>query len=206
MPITPITVTSPKIILASASPRRRALLEQIGVSYRAIHADIDETAEDGETAQAYARRLALVKAKTVQGMLPADVRLPVLGADTVVEISGEILTKPLSEDEGMGMLGKLSGKRHRVYTAVALVADKELIRLSATSVVFRNISVKERRAYWLSGEPRGKAGGYAIQGVGAIFVRHIEGSYSGVMGLPLFETAELLETCGVKVMEGLSYT
>lgn len=171
-------------------------MEQIGVFCRAVHADIDETPRDGEVAEDYALRLALAKARAVKSRLAVHDRLPVLGADTVVEIGGEILTKPMGEHEGTAMLEKLSGKRHRVYTAVALVTDRELTRLSITSVTFRRISAAERQAYWRSGEPRGKAGGYAIQGLGAIFVRHMEGSYSGVMGLPLFETAELLEACG----------
>lgn len=195
-------MTERKIILASASPRRRALLEQIGVAHEAMHADLDETPRKGEQAQDYARRLALAKAGSVADRLPATGRLPVLGADTVVEIDGEILTKPGDEREGMAMLEILSGRCHRVYTAVTLVAERELTRLSTTRVTFRHISIAERRAYWRSGEPRGKAGGYAIQGLGAVFVRHIEGSYSGVMGLPLFETAELLESCGIRLMDG----
>ena len=193
-------MTERKIILASASPRRRALLEQIGVVHEAVRADIDETPRQGERARDYALRLSRAKARAVLERLPAAGAWPVLGADTVVESGGEILTKPRNQGEGMAMLEKLSGKCHHVYTAVTLLGEREHSRLSETRVTFRDIAPGERLAYWQSGEPRGKAGGYAIQGLGAVFVRRIEGSYSGVMGLPLFETAELLERCGIRLL------
>jgi septum formation protein len=181
----------PQLVLASASPRRRALLTQIGVRFRAVPVDVDETRRPGEPPDAYVTRLALEKAQA--GWRTAGGALPVLGADTIVELDGALLGKPIDTTEALAMLASLSGREHRVYSGVALVAQsRTAARVSSTRVRFRDLSPDECRTYVESGEPLGKAGAYAIQGRAAIFVAELHGSYSGVMGLPLFETAELL--------------
>lgn len=185
------------IILASSSPRRRALLEQIGVAFTSVETSVDETPLAAETPDAYVRRLALAKARA--GAVPG-VRVPVLGADTAVVLDGDILQKPGSRDEALAMMARLSGRIHRVMTAVAIVGARESVCLASAEVEFRTVTETEADAYWASGEPRGKAGGYAIQGLGAIFVRRIAGSYSAVVGLPLYETAELLREHGIDVL------
>jgi septum formation protein len=199
------------IYLASASPRRRELLRQIGVPFRVIGAEVDETAFQGESAAAYVSRLAEAKAalgwegsRELHGapVLAADTvaadRSPVLAADTAVVLDGEILGKPADMNAAVGMLQKLSGRAHEVLTAVALRTAAGLeVRLSRSLVSFRAVDHGEARAYWETGEARDKAGGYAIQGYAAIFIADLKGSYSGVMGLPLFETAELLQAAGV---------
>lgn len=188
-------MSQPKLILASSSPRRSALLDQIGVDYRVRAVDVDESCLPGEAPEDYVRRLALAKARA--GVLDAD-ELPVLGADTAVVLDGEILHKPTGREDALGMLARLSGRTHRVMTAVALVrGTMEDVRVSVSTVTFRDIGRAEARAYWESGEPRDKACAYAIQGRGAVFVRRLEGSYSGVVGLPLLETAELLAGAGI---------
>lgn len=188
------------IYLASASPRRRELLTQIGVAFDVVEVAVDETPRPGEAAEVYVVRLALAKAQAGHTLRPGR---PVLGADTAVVIDGVILGKPRDRADGLAMLERLSGRNHHVYTGVALVdGDGEAhTRLSASSVTFRTLSAAERSAYWAGGEPADKAGGYAVQGRAAMFVARLEGSYSGVMGLPLFETAELLETCGMTLLE-----
>lgn len=189
---------TPRLILASASPRRRELLAQIGLPCRVRCAAVDESRLPDETAADYVLRLALAKVRAVRSAWPDD--LPVLGADTVVELDGDLLTKPAGREEGLAMLARLSGRAHRVYTGVALsVGNGEQVRLSSSTVWFRELTQAEREAYWDSGEPLGKAGGYAIQGRAAVFIRRLEGSYSGVMGLPLYETAELLRAAGIEV-------
>jgi len=191
---------APPLYLASSSPRRRALLDQIGVRYRTLPVSVDETRRDGEPAQDYVTRLALAKARCAWRSLPRAAPSPVLGADTVVVLDGEPLGKPEGRAQALSMLARLSGRRHRVISAVALVeGDREAVRLSVSRVSFRRISAAEREAYWASGEPADKAGAYAIQGRGAVFVRRLEGSYSGVMGLPLFDTADLLREFGIEV-------
>jgi len=188
----------PLLILASASPRRRELLAQIGVGCRVVSAAVDERPRPGEAAGAYALRLAAAKVHAVQDSAPGG--LPVLGADTVVEVDGELLGKPAGREQGLAMLEKLAGRAHRVHSGVVLrSAAGEQDRLSVSTVWFRALSAAERQAYWESGEPLGKAGGYAIQGRAAVFIRRLEGSYSGVMGLPLFETAELLRGAGIEL-------
>lgn len=183
------------VYLASASPRRRELLAQIGVPFRAVEADVDESPRSAESPEAYVRRLAEQKADAVWART-GDA--PVLGADTTVEIDGRILGKPVDEADGVAMLARLSGRTHRVYTATAVRSGAGMrSQLSRTEVSFRPIEAAERRSYWRTGEPRGKAGGYAIQGYAAVFVSEIRGSYSGVVGLPLFETAALLIAVGV---------
>ena len=186
---------SAQIVLASASPRRCELLDQIGVRFIQSVIDIDETHQPGELPQEYVVRLALAKASGVwqrdRGHLPA------LGADTTVVIDNQPLGKPEDEAHARLMLQKLSGRVHRVLTAVALVDERQAVRLSETSVRFRSLTDAQIHRYWLTGEPADKAGGYAIQGRGAVFIERIEGSYSGVMGLPLYETAQLLDQFGI---------
>jgi len=195
------------IYLASGSPRRRELLRQIGVSFRVIGAELDETALEGESAAAYVSRLAEAKAAVGwegsrdlrDGDLDDDARAaPVLAADTAVVLNGEILGKPADMHAAIAMLLKLSGRAHEVLTAVALRTAAGLeLKVSRSLVKFRTVDPKEARAYWDTGEPRDKAGAYAIQGYAAVFIADLEGSYSGVMGLPLFETAQLLTAAGV---------
>ncbi|WP_018232101.1 Maf family protein [Thioalkalivibrio thiocyanodenitrificans] len=184
------------LILASSSPRRRELLEQIGVSYRVYPVDVDETPLDGEAPEDFAQRMALEKARA--GWRAQSGGQPVLGADTVVSLDGAILGKPVDRDDAMDTLGRLSGRTHRVFSAVALVhGEREAVRLSVTRVRFRTLAPREIGVYWDSGEPADKAGAYGIQGLGALFVEHLEGSYTGVVGLPLYETGQLLEAFGV---------
>ncbi len=189
-----------RLVLASASPRRVELLGQLGLRPRVHPAHVDERRHPGEHPALYVERLALAKAHAVQARLGRDVL--VLGADTAVVLDEEILGKPEHRAAALGMLERLSGRVHRVLTAVALVEDQlAKTRISESLVRFRPISPREREAYWASGEPRDKAGAYAIQGLGALFVERLEGSYSGVMGLPLFETAELLREAGIEILQ-----
>ncbi|MGB6605083.1 MAG: Maf family protein [Steroidobacteraceae bacterium] len=188
------------VCLASASPRRRALLEQLGVAYLTQPADIDETLAPEEAARDYVVRMAQAKALTVRAR---GVELPVLAADTAVVLDETIFGKPRDRAEGVAMLARLAGRTHRVLTAVALAqAAGVAFRLSASEVRMRAISAAECAAYWDSGEPCDKAGGYAIQGRGAVFVEHLSGSYSGVVGLPLYESAQLLAAAGVPCTPG----
>jgi septum formation protein len=193
----------PHIYLASRSPRRRELLEQIGVSYEILllrehherEPDINEDPLPGEMPEAYVRRVCETKARTAWRRITAR-KLPphpVLSADTTVCIDGVILGKPADNADALRMLRILSGREHRVLSAVALQStDKRLLAISDTRVRFRDIPDAELAAYVASGEPMGKAGAYAIQGRAAVFVAMLNGSYSGVMGLPLYETADLL--------------
>lgn len=190
----------PVLRLASASPRRRQLLDLIGVPHLVTPADIDETPRPGESPDEYVLRLAREKAEAVW-MRQSD--LPVLAADTTVAVDGEILGKPESASDALYMLGKLSGRQHSVHTGVALwSAEHRLLAHTDSQVDFAPLTPDEIRAYWESGEPRGKAGAYAIQGLGAVFVTAISGTYTGVMGLPLFETAQLLRQAGIPVWKG----
>jgi len=190
----------PTVCLASVSPRRRELLEQIGVPHIVVGADIDETTLAGEAPRDYVLRMARQKALTVR---ERGERLPVLAADTTVVLDDVIYGKPRDREDGLAMLGRLSGRTHEVLTAVA-VADPSGVelRLSRSTVRFRTLSSQECAAYWETGEPHDKAGGYAVQGAAAVFIESLSGSYSGVMGLPLFETAELLRAAGVPYWEG----
>ncbi len=187
---------TPLLTLASVSPRRRALLGQIGVAHLVSAADIDETVRPGEAAGDYVVRMACAKARAVR---ERGGELPVLAADTAVVIDGMILGKPAGRAEGIAMLGRLAGRTHRVLTAVALATTAGIaFRVSASEVRLRPVTPAECAAYWESGEPRDKAGGYAIQGAGALFIEHLSGSYSGVMGLPLYETGLLLAAAGIR--------
>lgn len=185
----------PVLCLASASPRRRALLEQIGVPHTLASADIDEARRKDESPVEYVRRMAQEKARMVWERQSS---LPVLAADTTVVLDGVVHGKPRDRAHAIEMLATLSGCTHQVMTAVALATPGGVhLKLSESTVKFRSISAEERTAYWDTGEPRDKAGGYAIQGLGAVFIESVTGSYSGVMGLPLFETAELLRSAGL---------
>lgn len=189
--------SNPLIYLASASPRRSALLTQIGVSHQIRPVDIDEAAQAHEPPADYVIRLARSKAEALWERLAERERRPVLGSDTTVAIGDVILGKPRDRDDGIAMLRQLAGRTHHVYTAVALRSGSGVeSRLSASDVAFRALSDEEMQAYWDTGEPADKAGGYAIQGHAAVFIERIAGSYSGIMGLPLFETAGLLGTIG----------
>lgn len=192
--------TTPLIYLASKSPRRRELLAQIGVPFEIIDVDVDESRRKSEAPDDYVCRLALEKARRGWDSLDEQKRAPVLGADTVVVIDQNILGKPADTTEAELMLSRLSGHTHDVLTAVTLVNDRQRTRLSRSRVTFRSISKTERNAYCGSGEVLDKAGAYAIQGRAAAFVSRLEGSYSGVVGLPLFETAELLSKIGFTVV------
>ncbi|MFA5679508.1 MAG: Maf family protein [Pseudomonas sp.] len=182
-------------VLASASPRRRELLQQIGARFAPHPVDVDERRNGGESPEDYVLRLALTKAEAGRQRNGA---LPVLGADTTVVVDGDVLGKPQDEGEAVDMLLRLSGRSHRVLTAVALVsAAHSLWRVSDTRVTFAPLTQARCRAYWRTGEPVDKAGAYAIQGLGAVFVTRLEGSYSGVVGLPLAETCELLDAFSI---------
>jgi septum formation protein len=181
------------IYLASASPRRSALLRQVGVAHEVRPVDLDETPRAGEPPARYALRLAEEKARALWAKLRPAERRPVLAADTTVAIGDEILGKPTDRDDAARILGRLSGRDHQVHTAVALLHEGGAdARLSTSTVSFRELRAAEIDWYWNTGEPADKAGAYAVQGYGAIFVRHLAGSFSGVMGLPLYETWELL--------------
>ena len=188
------------IHLASASPRRSELLRQLGLRCDIHPADIDESLRPGETPLAYVERLALEKGRAALASLGTP-RAPVLAADTTVVLDDAILGKPRDREDAIAMLTRLSGRSHEVLTAVAVVdTARAETALSRSTVRFRRVEPDEMEAYWRSGEPADKAGAYAIQGLGAIFVEELRGSYSGVMGLPLFETARILSTFGYRLL------
>lgn len=183
------------LLLASRSPRRRELLDQIGLTYRVLDPDVDETPDPGESPQALVERLARAKAEAGRGTADG---LPVLAADTAVVADGVALGKPEDEAHALAMLERLSGRSHVVASGIAVAAGGAISsRVVESIVTLRPTTASERRAYWASGEPDGKAGAYAIQGLGAVFVERLEGSYSNVVGLPLFETLALLREQGV---------
>ncbi|HAS50278.1 MAG TPA: septum formation inhibitor Maf [Gammaproteobacteria bacterium] len=185
------------IYLASTSPRRRELLRQIGVAYRVLRIEVDETPAAGESPDDYVARLALAKAQTGCSTLGRRQPAPVLGADTAVVVDDVILGKPRDREDGLWMLARLSGREHQVLSAVAVATStRNAVKVQESRVWFRHLSPVECAAYWDSGEPHDKAGGYGIQGRAAAFIADLHGSYSGVMGLPLFETAELLREFG----------
>jgi len=180
------------IYLASKSPRRRELLAQIGVSFEVLDIETDESQKSGEPSAVYVQRVALVKARTGQGQATGS--HPVLAADTAVVLDGHVLGKPADRGEAITMLLSLSGRSHEVFTAVALVHDRERVTVNRSRLCFRPLTETECAAYCDTGEPWDKAGGYGIQGPAASFISRLEGSYSGVMGLPLYETSQLLAT------------
>ena len=188
----------PFIYLASASPRRRELLRQIGMAYRLLRVEVDETPLAKEHPCDYVARLALAKARTGAQALGRKKPAPVLGADTAVVVKDTILGKPRSREEGLAMLARLSGCEHQVLSAVALATPKQItVKVQESRVRFRKLTPAECAAYWETGESWDKAGGYGIQGRAAAFIVELHGSYSGVMGLPLFETAELFREFGL---------
>tara|TARA_B110000971_G_scaffold221715_1_gene270129 strand:+ start:107 stop:691 length:585 start_codon:yes stop_codon:yes gene_type:complete len=179
------------IILASASPRRAQLLKQVKLDFTVAVSDIDEAQLESETAIDYVQRMARQKALVGQANNPGD--CAIIGADTIVCLDQKVLPKPSNKAEACASLMMLSGRTHSVYTALSVLSPRNKLQaISATSVDFRDISPAEAEAYWNSGEPLDKAGGYAIQGCGAGFVSSIKGSYSGVVGLPLYELMQLL--------------
>lgn len=193
------------LYLASGSPRRRELLTQIGVPFIVISAPIDESSLPSESAPAYVERLA--RAKAAAGLARVDGPAVVLGADTAVVLDGRILGKPENREDALAMLADLSGREHQVLTAVALDDGQRVHSFCVTSTVrFRAISTDEAQRYWASGEPADKAGGYAVQGLGAVFVTGLSGSYSAVVGLPLCETADLLGQFGIACWQSLAHT
>ena len=184
----------PHLFLASTSPRRAELLQQIGVPFQTQAVDIDESWLAHETLDSYVARLASAKAKAAQQTLP--IGSIILAADTAGTCDNNPLIKPANETDAVAMLLSMSGKAHTVSTAISVCCDNRQETLTvSTRVVFRQITEQEARRYWATGEPADKAGSYGIQGLGAIFVERIEGSYSGIMGLPLFEVSELLQAC-----------
>jgi septum formation protein len=196
---------NPLIYLASASPRRSALLTQISVVHRVRPVDIDEAERPGEAPADYVTRLARTKAETLWTRLADSERLPVVGSDTTVALGSDILGKPANRADGIAMLRRLSGQTHQVYTGVALRSMQGIeSRLSISDVTFRALSDAEVEAYWSTGEPADKAGGYAVQGRAAMFIERITGSYSGIVGLPLFETAALLASIGWELSHSAS--
>jgi septum formation protein len=188
-----------RIILASASPRRRELLDQIGIVYEIRPVDIDESPKPDEAPADYVRRIAAEKSAACQAQA-ASAGLPVLAADTAVVLHGRIMGKPKDKEDALAMLRLLSGQTHQVYSAVSLRGTVHGEALSVTDVTFRTLDEREIEAYWVTREPADKAGSYAIQGLGGVFVQSIRGSFSGVVGLPLFETAELLLQQGIQVL------
>jgi septum formation protein len=187
------------IHLASSSPRRLEILTAMGLRFTAAGVDIDETRYEGEPVADMVVRLAIAKAAAARENL--DQSLPIIGADTAVVIGDQVLGKPGSQDEAAQMLASLSGRSHTVLTGVALdYAGMVRTTTSLTEVRFREISPDEAQSYWQSGEPLDKAGAYAVQGIAGIFVEELSGSYSGVVGLPVFETAALLADAGLEVL------
>jgi len=188
------------LYLASQSPRRRELLTQIGVAHQVVRVDVVEQPQVQESPSNYVQRLALEKASAGWAQVNQSGLAvgPVLGADTIVVINEQILEKPRDAEHATAMLRLLAGATHQVMTAVAMVnAEQQLVKLSVTDVVFRSLDEAEINAYWHTGEPQDKAGGYAIQGLGAVFVEQIRGSYSGVVGLPIEQTVALLQEFNV---------
>jgi len=215
-----MNIYKPQIYLASSSPRRQLLLDQINIRYKVLLPIIKESPQTRESPVDYAIRIAIEKARYGLNMLNesnhsqhmfsqykfSQHKLPVLGADTVIALKNKIIGKPGHKADSLNILEQLSGKSHDVITAVALVTEKKehsvVCRsvVSTSTVTFRQITTEERERYWSSKEPQDKAGSYAIQGMGAIFISNLSGSYSGVMGLPLFETANILQEAGIKIV------
>jgi len=192
-------VNTDSIYLASASPRRSELLAQLGLKFDVVPVDVDESVRSGEECADYVQRLASKKSEVAWSGL-ARGGPAVLAADTAVVVDQEILGKPADEADAARMLNLLSGRSHSVLTAVSVRNDaREIVDLSRSTVRFRVISASQIGDYWRTGEPRGKAGAYAIQGLGAVFVAELHGSYSGVMGLPLYETARILDYFGYRL-------
>jgi len=183
-----------KLLLASNSPRRAELLSQINMNYECISVDVDEVKNNSESSEAYVQRLALDKAKA--GWEKSNQNELVLGADTIVVCDSIVMEKPRHKEHAREMMQLLSGNTHTVLTAIAIVAKAQhLVKLVKTNVTFKVLSDKDIADYWETGEPQDKAGGYGIQGIAGQFVTQISGSYSAVVGLPLYETVELIKEC-----------
>jgi septum formation protein len=188
-----------QLILASASPRRKELLDQIQVNYLIRPVELDETPRLNEAPLAYVKRVSAEKSAACIAKCGSQV--PVLAADTAVVLDDRIMGKPRDQQDAIAMLMRLSGRTHQVYSAISLRGREHWQAVSVTDVTFRTLTEREMLAYWHSGEPVDKAGSYAIQGMGGIFVSSISGSFSGVVGLPLFETAELLAKQGIELFK-----
>lgn len=187
-----------QIILASSSPRRRELLSQLSVNHLVKPVDIDETPWENENPLDYVQRMAAEKSAAC--LEQHGIGLPILAADTSVVMDDHIMGKPKDREDAVRMLSLLSGTTHQVYSAISFRGKEHWQAVNVTDVRFRHISADEMARYWKTGEPCDKAGSYAIQGLASIFIESINGSFSGVMGLPLFETAELLGKQGIKVI------
>ncbi|WP_448553196.1 Maf family protein [Thalassotalea montiporae] len=195
-------MTQPELILASQSPRRKALLSQLGYQFSCLPADIDESVLADESASDYVHRLAIAKAQTAlaaaQEKQLSQGELVVLGSDTTVVFDNHILGKPESFEDFVSMMTMLSGERHQVLTSIAAVSETEVqAQVIVTDVWFKQLSSKEISDYWQTGEPQDKAGGYGIQGIGGQFVSKLDGSFFAVVGLPLYETSLLLNKFGI---------
>jgi septum formation protein len=191
------------IYLASRSPRRAELLQQMGVLFSVVPADIDEAPHAMERSDAYVKRLAIEKAQAGYALVlqKAWFEMPVLAADTTVSIDGEILGKPQDDEDAYRMLSLMSGRWHEVHTGIAVAqAGHVAMEISSTMVQMDDLSDAVIRAYIATGEPKDKAGAYGIQGIAGSLIKRIEGSYSGVMGLPVYETAKLLKQAGIALL------
>ncbi|MCX4187587.1 Maf family protein [Methylophaga sp. OBS4] len=183
----------PSLYLASKSPRRRELLQQMAVDFAVISPEVDESVIDGEAPEQYVRRIALSKAEAGKALLSDADRKPVLAADTAVVLNKQIFGKPVDEQDARTMLKQLSGQTHQVMTAIALAFEQQLeSSVSISEVTFAELSEQQIDWYLQTGEGADKAGGYAVQGLAALFIEQIRGSYSGIMGLPIRETGQLL--------------
>ena len=194
----------PQIYLASSSPRRQEILQQMGVSFELVPQFVEEDVLAGESAEQFVSRLAMEKAQA--GMLQRkNQQIPVLGSDTIVVLNDKILGKPKNKQQSIEMLLSLSGKTHQVMTAIALINEarqdvKKQLSLCVSEVTFTHLSQELCESYWHTNEPIDKAGSYAIQGRAALFIKNINGSYSGVMGLPIYETSVLLHGFGIHLL------
>lgn len=191
---------TPQLYLASSSPRRQEILQQMGITFSVVPQNIEEQYLPDESPQNYVLRLAVEKSKDgLKGQIKQNI--PVLGADTIVVLDGKVLEKPDNREHGIEMLLSLSGHTHQVMTAVALGNDNKIeSAISVSEVLFSSLSRKICENYWQTGEPADKAGSYAVQGQGALFIKNINGSYTGVMGLPIYETGLLLNQFGINLL------
>lgn len=193
-------MSNPQIYLASGSPRRQELLHQMGVSFTVIPQFVEEEHKPNESPEDFVKRLALEKACDGYAR-QSQCAWPVLGSDTAVVLGKDILGKPENKEQAIKMLLNLSGQTHQVMTAVALKTEQQSqVSLSVSDVSFTTLNREICEQYWQTGEPKDKAGSYAIQGKGALFINHINGSYSGVMGLPIYETSLLLKKFGIHIL------
>lgn len=197
-----MNAAAPTLVLASASPRRAELLQQLHLQFEQYHSNVDESLRRGESPSSYVSRLAQQKAQQVRDTLrDRDQSRVILGADTCIGMDERIFGKPANREQAIQFLTQLAGREHTVYSAVhVLWSNHSKGLLNCTKVRMKAMTQSDIHAYCASGEPLGKAGAYAIQGLGAMFIQHISGSYSAVMGLPLYETAELLQQAGITII------